>query len=446
MPLQNVDTIAAIATAQGRGGIGVVKISGKLAGLLAREILGKQPIARLAVFANFLNEKGDILDQGVALFFNAPHSYTGEDVLELQGHGGTAVLRLLLQRCLNLGARLAQPGEFTLRAFLNNKLDLAQAESVADLIDANTAEAARSAMRSLGGEFSAIIHSLVDDLTKLRMLVEALLDFPEEEIDFLDNQQRDVLWNEVQLRLQHVLENAKQGSLLRDGAHVVIAGQTNAGKSSLLNRLAGEEVALVSDIPGTTRDVIRQVIQIRGVLLHIMDTAGLRESEDAVEMMGIERAHQMMHRADLILYLFDATKGQMDQDLAILAGLPADIPHMLVINKADLLADSAAAAITAPFVMVSAKTGAGIEELRCKLLEAVGWRDQECGVFMARERHIHALKLAQTHLNLSKAVIENTELFAEELRLTQRALSEITGAFTPDDLLGEIFSKFCIGK
>jgi len=446
LPLQNVDTIAAIATAQGRGGIGVVKISGKLAGLLAREILGKQPIARLAVFANFLNEKGDILDQGVALFFNAPHSYTGEDVLELQGHGGTAVLRLLLQRCLNLGARLAQPGEFTLRAFLNNKLDLAQAESVADLIDANTAEAARSAMRSLGGEFSAIIHSLVDDLTKLRMLVEALLDFPEEEIDFLDNQQRDVLWNEVQLRLQHVLENAKQGSLLRDGAHVVIAGQTNAGKSSLLNRLAGEEVALVSDIPGTTRDVIRQVIQIRGVLLHIMDTAGLRESEDAVEMMGIERAHQMMHRADLILYLFDATKGQMDQDLAILAGLPADIPHMLVINKADLLADSAAAAITAPFVMVSAKTGAGIEELRCKLLEAVGWRDQECGVFMARERHIHALKLAQTHLNLSKAVIENTELFAEELRLTQRALSEITGAFTPDDLLGEIFSKFCIGK
>ena len=424
----------------------MVRISGQRVEILAREILGKQPVARRATYGNFLDENGGILDQGVALFFPAPHSYTGEDVLELQGHGGPAVMQLLLQRCLDLGARLAQPGEFTRRAFLNNKLDLAQAESVADLIDANTAEAARSAMRSLRGEFSAAIHGLVDELIFLRMLVEAMLDFPEEEVEAIDTERRDTLLNSIRLRLQLTLATAKQGSLLREGAHVAIAGQPNVGKSSLLNRLAGEEVALVSDIPGTTRDVIRQAVQIHGVPLHIMDMAGLRESADVVESMGIARARQTLHRADLILLLLDASKGLTAQDKVILAGLPANIPRLLVFNKTDLLDDSIAVSASVPFVRVSAKTGAGMEELRTKLLEAVGWRDQESGVFMARERHVRALTLAQTHLNQAQAVLANAELFAEELRLAQRALNEITGEFTPDDLLGEIFSRFCIGK
>ncbi|WP_435627941.1 tRNA uridine-5-carboxymethylaminomethyl(34) synthesis GTPase MnmE [Candidatus Ferrigenium straubiae] len=445
-PQPNADTIAAIATAQGRGGIGVVRISGPQLKTLARGILGKLPAARHATYGEFLDENGDPLDQGVALFFPAPRSYTGEDVLELQGHGGSAVLQLLLQRCLALGARLAQPGEFTQRAFLNDKLDLAQAESVADLIEANTAEAARSAMRSLHGEFSAAIRHMVDELIHLRMLVEAMLDFPEEEVDAVDLERRNALLNSIRASLQHTLGTAKQGSLLREGAHVVIAGQPNVGKSSLLNRLAGEEIALVSDIPGTTRDVIRQAIQIRGVPLHIMDTAGLRKSEDAVESMGIARAHQTMHRADLILLLLDASKGLTAQDEAILASLPTDIPRLLVFNKADLLDGSATVATGVPFALVSAKTGAGMEELRGKLLEAAGWREQESGAFMARERHLRALALAQTHLEQAQAVLASAELFAEELRLAQYALNEITGEFTSDDLLGEIFSRFCIGK
>jgi len=450
-PSPNADTIAAIATAQGRGGIGVVRVSGQHVETLAHGILGELPAARLATYGNFLDKNGDTLDQGVALFFPAPHSYTGEDVLELQGHGGSAVSQLVLQRCLDLGARLAQPGEFTRRAFLNDKLDLAQAESVADLIDANSAEAARSAMRSLCGEFSAAIHGMVDELISLRMLVEAMLDFPEEEVDAVDMERRDALLSRARSRLQHTLDTARQGSLLREGAHIVIAGQPNVGKSSLLNRLAGEEVALVSDIPGTTRDVIRQAIQIRGVPLHIVDTAGLRESEDAVESMGIARAHQTIHRADLILLLLDASKGLTAQDEAILAGLPADIPRLLVFNKSDLLDDSAALTENAPFagvpsIRVSAKTGAGLEALRGKLLEAVGWRDQESGAFMARERHVRALALAQTHLAQAQEALASAELFAEELCLAQRALNEITGEFTPDDLLGEIFSRFCIGK
>jgi tRNA modification GTPase len=342
---------------------------------------------------------------------------------------------------------LAQPGEFTRRAFLNNKLDLAQAESVADLINANTTEAARSAVRSLSGEFSAAIHGLVDGLIYLRMLVEAMLDFPEEEVDIIDLERRDALLNNIRLKFQRTLDSAKQGSLLREGAHVVIAGQPNVGKSSLLNRLSGEEVALVSDIPGTTRDVIRQAIQIRGVPLHIMDTAGLRESQDAVESMGIARTRQTLHRADLILLLLDACLGLTAQDEAIFAGLPADIPRLLVFNKIDLMKDKTLLmAGNNPFVAVSAKTGEGLEELRGKLLEAVGWRDQESGSFMARERHLRALALAQTHLNQAHAVLTSAELFAEELRLAQRALNEITGEFTADDLLDEIFSRFCIGK
>lgn len=443
----SADVIAAIATAQGRGGVGVVRISGRGLEALAHDILGRLPAARHATYCDFLDEQGDTLDQGIALFFSAPHSFTGEDVLELQGHGGPAVLQLLLQRCLDLGARLAQPGEFTRRAFLNDKLDLAQAESVADLIDANTAEAARSAMRSLRGEFSTVVHGLVDELIHLRMLVEAMLDFPEEEVDAVDLAQRDALLGSLRARLQQTLDTAKQGCLLREGAHVVIAGQPNVGKSSLLNRLSGEEVALVSDVPGTTRDVIRQAIQIRGVPLHIMDTAGLRESEDVVENMGIARTHQTLHRADLILLLLDAAKGITAQDEAILAGLPADIPRLLVLNKADLLeGDGVGVPEDMPHVRISAKTGAGIDELRARLLDAVGWRDQESGAFMARERHLRALNLAQTHLQQAAGVIAHAELFAEELRLAQHALNEITGEFTPDDLLGEIFSRFCIGK
>ncbi len=444
----NVDTIAAVATAQGRGGVGVIRISGPGIEKLAKGILGKLPVARHATYCNFLDEKGDALDQGIALYFPSPHSYTGDDVLELQGHGGPAVLQLILQRCLDLGARLAQPGEFTRRAFLNDKLDLAQAESVADLIDASSSEAARSAMRSLLGEFSAAIRGLVDELIHLRMLVEAMLDFPEEEVDSIDLKQRDALLGSIQSKLQRTLDNAKQGSLLREGAHVVIAGRPNVGKSSLLNRLSGEDVALVSDIPGTTRDVIRQSIQIHGMPLHIMDTAGLRESQDVVENLGMARTHQTLRRADLILLLLDASQGMTELDKAMLAGLPVDIPRLLVFNKADLLGGNVPAIpeVHEPFVFVSAKTGEGMEELLGMLLKAVGWRDQESGSFMARERHLRALAAAQTHLSQAHVVLSSAELFAEELRLAQRALNEITGEFTPDDLLGEIFSRFCIGK
>jgi tRNA modification GTPase len=425
----------------------VIRISGSNSKFIVNSVFGKLPEARHAAYGNFLDENGKVLDQGIALYFPAPHSYTGEEVVELQGHGGTAVLQMLLQRCLDLGARLAQPGEFTRRAFLNNKLDLVQAESVADLIDANTTEAARSAVRSLSGDFSAAIHDLVDGLINLRMLVESMLDFPEEELNTLDIERCGALLNDIQMELQRTLDTAKQGCLLREGAHVVIAGQPNVGKSSLLNCLSGEELALVSDIPGTTRDVIRQSIQIRGVPMHIMDTAGLRESQDPVENLGIARTHQTLHRADLILLLMDASQGLTAHDEAILANLPADIPRLLVFNKIDLIMDNNIwMNVQHPSIGVSAKTSKGLDELRGKLLEAVGWRDLESGSFMARERHLRALAQAQTHLNQGHAVLTRAELFAEELRLAQHALNEITGEFTADDLLGEIFSRFCIGK
>lgn len=444
---QNADTIAAIATAQGRGGVGVVRVSGPSAKDLARAILGKVPDARYAAYSEFIDQNGEPIDQGIAILFSSPHSYTGEDVLELQGHGGTAVLQQLLQRCLELGARLAQPGEFTRRAYLNNKLDLAQAESVADLIEANSVQAARSAMRSLRGEFSAAINNLLAELIHLRMLVEAMLDFPEEEVDSVDIARRDMMLKSILMKLQNTLAAAEQGCLLREGAHIVIAGQPNVGKSSLLNCLSGEEVALVSNIPGTTRDVIRQVIQIRGVPLHLMDTAGLRESQDTVENMGIARTHHTLQRADLILLLLDASRGVTPQDEHIIAGLPADIPRLLVFNKIDLSDTKVPLGQDKyPCVCVSVKTGAGLDDLREKLLEMVGWRDQEGGAFMARERHLQALVTARNHLILAQGLLARAELFAEELRLAQRALGEITGEFTPDDLLGEIFSRFCIGK
>lgn len=441
----NVDTIAAIATAPGRGGVGIVRISGAELAPIAKAIVGSLPDPRHATYTDFKDEAGVIIDQGLALYFPSPHSYTGEDVLELQGHGGTAVQHLLLQRCLELGVRLAEPGEFTRRAFLNDKLDLAQAESVADLIEATTTVAARSAMRSLQGDFSAEIHILVDELVRLRMLVEAMLDFPEEDLEEVDTTLRDSLLQGVRTKLAQTLLTAKQGSLLREGANIALVGRPNVGKSSLLNRLSGDEIALVSNVPGTTRDVIRQAIHINGVPLHIMDTAGLRTSQDEVENMGMQRTHQTVKRADLILLLLDAAQGCNEDDLAIIAGFPTDIPHMLVFNKADLLT-CASDSESQSSVYISAKSGAGIDVLREKILKVIGWQSQDNGVYIARERHLIALNAANVHLEQASEVLHFSELFAEELRLAQHALSSITGRFTADDLLGEIFSRFCIGK
>ena len=445
--LPRPDIIAAIATAPGRGGIGVVRVSGHNLAALAETILGKTPVPRYATRAPFLDANGQVLDQGIALFFPAPHSYTAEDVLELQGHGGIAVLQVVLQRCLELGARIAQPGEFTLRAFLNDNLDLAQAESVADLIDATTSQAARSAIRSLQGEFSYAIRQLVEKLIRLRMLVEAMLDFPEEGLDVPDVALRDAQLDVLRKELEKIIGLAQQGSLLREGAHIALAGQPNVGKSSLLNRLSGEDVALVSEIPGTTRDVIRQAIQIGGVPLHIMDTAGLHESRDEVEMLGIARTHSTLQKADAILLLLDARQGISVADWKILEDLPPNTPRLHIFNKVDLLDQAARIEELGDecHIYLSAKTGDGLDLLRDKLLALIGWH-QEAGVFMARERHLQALLAAQDHLQRAAGEASRAEIFAEELCLAQEFLNAITGEFTADDLLGEIFSRFCIGK
>lgn len=445
--LPKSDNIAAIATAPGRGGIGVVRISGRNLADTAANIIGKLPPARSATYTSFVDHQGGVIDQGIVLFFPAPHSYTGEDVLELQGHGGPAVLQLLLQRCLELGARLALPGEFTQRAYLNDKLDLAQAESVADLIDATTSQAAKSAVRSLMGDFSRVIQQLVSQLIDLRMLVEAMLDFPEEELDLPDVTRRDNKLAAIRVDLLKTLELAQQGSLLREGAHIALIGQPNVGKSSLLNCLSGEEVALVSEIPGTTRDVIRQSIQLNGVPLHIIDTAGLRDSQDIVERMGIARTRSTIQKADAILLMLDANMGISEEDKKILAELPADTPRLYIFNKIDLAEETARIETREgkEFIYLSAKTGTGIDLLREKLLTLIGWH-HEAGVFMARERHLRALVQAKIHIENASHVGAQAELFAEELRLAQHALNEITGEFSSDDLLGEIFSRFCIGK
>lgn len=445
--LPKSDNIAAIATAPGRGGVGVVRVSGHNLTATAAGIFGPLPPARHARYTSFLDDQGGIIDQGIALFFPSPHSYTGEDVLELQGHGGPAVLQLILQRCLDLGARLALPGEFTQRAYLNDKLDLAQAESVADLIDATTTQAAKSAMRSLMGDFSRVIHELVAQLIELRMLVEAMLDFPEEELDLPDVSRRDSKLESIRSELKKTMQLAQQGSLLREGAHVVLIGQPNVGKSSLLNCLSGEEIALVSDVPGTTRDLIRQSIQLNGVPLHIIDTAGLREAQDTVEQMGIDRTRLTMQKADAILLMIDANHGISDEDNKILSELPVATPRLYIFNKIDLLKESPRVEMhgEAQYVYLSAKTGIGIDLLRDKLLSLIGWH-QEAGVFMARERHVRALMQAQIHLSHAFEEGGRAELFAEQLRMAQESLSSITGEFTSDDLLGEIFSRFCIGK
>ncbi len=441
------ETIAAIATAPGRGGVGIVRVSGRNLAPLAKVILGKIPAARYATLASFLDGDNQVIDQGLSLFFRAPHSYTGEDVLEFHCHGGMAVQQLVLQRCLALGARIAEPGEFTKRAFLNNKLDLAQAESVADLIEASTSQAARSAMRSLQGEFSQAIRHLVDGLIRLRMLVEAMLDFPEEGTDVLDISSRDKQLEELSSELDSIFGLAQQGSLLREGAHIVLIGQPNVGKSSLLNRLSGEEVALVSEIPGTTRDVIRQPIQISGVPLHIIDTAGLHDSPDMVERMGIARTRQAMQKADAALIIMDVNLGMIGKDREISEELPLGMARLFIFNKIDLHALPARIEHGNGNIDIylSAKTGEGINLLRDKLLELIGWH-QQAGVFMARERHLRALQRARENLRRAAGETQRMELFAEELRVAQESLNSITGEFTADDLLGEIFGRFCIGK
>lgn len=445
------DTIAAIATAPGRGGVGVIRISGSNLLPFAFALSGKTPKPRYATLADFKAADGATVDSGLLLFFPGPHSFTGEDVLELQGHGGPVVMQMLLARCLDLGARLAEPGEFSRRAFLNGKLDLAQAEAVADLIDAATTSAARSAVRSLQGEFSKAIHGLTDELINLRMLVEATLDFPEEDIDFLKAANAFGRLENLQTRLAEIFDRAGQGKLLQSGLHVVLVGQPNVGKSSLLNRLAGDELAIVTAIAGTTRDALRSTIQIEGIPLHIIDTAGLRETDDEVEKIGIERTWREIERADVVLLLVDAREGVSTVDRKILAKLPTPLRQITVYNKIDLAGRAPERHDEGDGVAISlsAKANQGIELLRQELLNIAGWHQAE-DVFIARERHLRALAEAQERIAAARERVEGEhpalELFAEELRLAQQALGQITGEFTADDLLGVIFSRFCIGK
>lgn len=442
----STDTIAAVATAPGRGGIGVVRVSGPLVQTIARAVLGDCPASRYAKYADFLDADGDLIDRGIALFFPNPYSYTGEDVLELQGHGGTAVLQRLLQCCLQLGARLANPGEFTQRAWMNDKLDLAQAEAVADLIEASTDQAARSAMRSLAGVFSQHVHQLRDQLIDLRMYVEACLDFPEEDIDFITRGRVEEKLANIGSELRAVFDGASQGRLLREGIQVVLIGQPNVGKSSLLNQLSGEDIAIVTPVAGTTRDTLRNEIQIAGVPLHIIDTAGLRDTEDEVEQHGIARTWKAVENATVALLLLDARQGMDVQDQDILSNLPRNIPLVKVFNKIDLAAQHATMPNDEGSIYVSAKTGEGMETLRQHLLKLAGWHATGDGVFAARERHLQALQEVDACLHRAASTLNQPELLAEELRLAQEFLNTITGEFSNEDLLGEIFSRFCIGK
>lgn len=432
------DTIAALATPPGRGAIGVVRVSGPRAPEIARRMLGRLPPPRVATLATARDARGEALDEGIALYFPAPHSYTGEHSFEFQGHGGPVVMRSLLAACVDAGARLAEPGEFSRRAYLNGRLDLAQAEAVADLIDAASREAARSALRSLRGEFSAAVQSLVAQLVELRALTEAMLDFPEEEVDAVHRDDAAARLARVRAALQDVLAKSRQGSLLRSGIQVVIAGHPNVGKSSLLNRLAGEERAIVTPIPGTTRDALREPIHIEGVPLTVIDTAGLRASSDPVERLGIERTRHELERADIVLVLFEA-----GQTHAPLEDLPAGVARIEVYNKIDLAPGFVP---PAGAVAVSAKTGAGLDALGKRILQEAGWIGTGESVFLARERHLRALQDAAARLEAAARELPRWELFAEELRLAQSSLTLVTGEFTADDLLGEIFGRFCIGK
>ncbi len=455
MLARHQDPIVAIATAPGRGGVGVVRVSGKGLDAIIQAVCNKPLQARQATYLSFMDEVGQPIDKGLAIHFPAPHSYTGEDVLELQAHGGPVVLQLLLARCLQVlpALRVAQPGEFTERAFLNDKIDLAQAEAIADLIDASTETAARSAARSMSGEFSKAVNALLAQLIHLRMLVEATLDFPEEDIDFLKKADAQGQLERLHATLTSVMHKAQQGSILREGIKVVIAGQPNAGKSSLLNALAGAELAIVTPVAGTTRDKVSQLIQIDGVPLHVVDTAGLREALDEVEKIGIERAWVEIQSADAVLFLHDLTQqGAIDYiaadariQEALALKLPQKTPIIHVWNKSD-----AAPPPGSEGVVISAKTGYGLQALREQLLRAVGWQSAPEGVFMARERHVRALAKVDEQLGRASSQLQlpspALDLLAEDLRQAQLHLSDITGQFTPDDLLGEIFSKFCIGK
>ena len=470
--------IVAIATAPGRGAVGIVRISGQQLAPVIDAICGRPLSPRQATYLPFQDAQGQVIDQGLAIFFPAPHSYTGEDVLELQAHGGPVVLQLLLARCLEAGGeidpangqprlpqiRVAQPGEFTERAFLNDKIDLAQAEAIADLIDASTETAARSAARSMSGEFSQAINTLLEQLIHLRMLVEATLDFPEEDIDFLQQADAQGQLQRLQATLASVMQRATQGAILREGIKVVIAGQPNVGKSSLLNALAGAELAIVTPIAGTTRDKVSQLIQIEGVPLHVVDTAGLRDALDEVEKIGVERAWSEIESADAVLFLHDlvrhdqteATQDAIDYiaadarlESALALKLLKNTPVINVWNKSDMASPEVLSQINGG-VLISAKTGAGLQLLREQLLQVVGWQSAPEGVFMARERHVRALHsvqaqlvTAQYQLNAARPALD---LLAEDLRQAQLHLSAITGAFSADDLLGEIFSRFCIGK
>lgn len=457
--------IAAIATAPGRGGIGVVRISGKDLTSIISAVCGpnKTLQPRQATYLGFLNEDGSIIDKGLAIHFTAPHSYTGEDVLELQGHGGPVVLQMLLTRCLQagegIGLRMAQPGEFTHRAFLNDKLDLAQAEAVADLIEASTEAAAKSASQSLSGAFSKIIQELVDRVTHLRMLVEATLDFPEEEIDFLKQSDARGQLDAIRNTLQQVFKQSAQGALLRDGLNIVLAGQPNVGKSSLLNALAGNDVAIVTPIAGTTRDKVIETIQIEGIPINVIDTAGIRGASDAtdeVERIGIERTWAAVDKADVIIHMLDASRGPTREDEDIVARFPANVPVLRIWNKIDLSGHRPTIdrMPDATHIYLSAADLAGMDLLRTELLRLIGWQQTGESLYLARERHLIALKAAHDHLEVaaqhaahdSETSAPALDLFAEELRLAQERLSSITGEFTSDDLLGVIFSRFCIGK
>ena len=451
-PAQNL--IAAIATAPGRGGIGVVRVSGNGLATLTQTLIGHTLKPRLATLSTFYDDTGAVIDQGIALYFPAPHSYTGEDVLELQGHGGPAVMQRLLRRCLALGCQIARPGEFTERAFLNDKLDLAQAESVADLIDASSEAAAKSAARTLTGEFSACVHELTRRLTDLRMHVEACIDFPEEEVDPADRAAQKLKLQQIRALQADLTRKAKQGAVLRDGLTVVLIGRPNVGKSSLLNRLAGEEIAIVTPVAGTTRDHVRATIHLDGVPIHLIDTAGLRFTEDEVEKIGIARTWAAVEKAGAALLITEAGEMAGIKEAEILNRLPETLVVASVYNKIDLFGQSVVSretsenATNVPYkvLRVSALMGEGIDELRQWLLSVAGWQPGSEGVFLARERHLRALDEATAHVAAAAALEGQYELFAEELRLAQRALSSITGEFTSDDLLGEIFSRFCIGK
>ena len=445
------DTIAAIATPAGRGGIGIVRVSGVMVESVMRSILGKIPEPRLAAYLTFRDRDNGVIDQGIAVFYAAPHSYTSENILELQGHGGPAVQARLLRRCLELGCRLARPGEFTERAFLNGRLDLAQAESVADLIEASSEEAARSAARTLTGEFSKRVHELTDAVTELRMFVEASIDFPEEEIDPADRASHQDKLNRIRALREQLAQQARQGVVLRDGLSVVLIGRPNVGKSSLLNCLAGDEIAIVTPIAGTTRDHVRATIHIEGVPIHLIDTAGLRDTDDAVEKIGITRTWATIEKAGAALLIAEAGEMAGRNEAEILLRLPPNLPTAWVYNKIDLYRPSGVSRGTSKTgsdvsLFVSALTGEGIDSLRAWLLETAGWHPGAEGVFLARERHLQALADAESHFAAAANHFVQYELFAEELRLAQMALATITGEFTPDDLLGEIFSRFCIGK